>query len=209
MSVAPQVPSAVTPGQTLGWRLGETVHRSPLRRRARAVGIGDASGLLALAVARGCRHYSGLVPENPLGDPGTVAISDEELVALLLLNANAFEPVLIRAAAELLRRRPIDVQKLARAARRERCERALAYIAQAGQVHDRTGAAWWAALLAALGPQRAIAPGVLPHWSRFAALHGFNRKGKSLGARWIGAAARTIRRSSSPPLIGIWCARRG
>ena len=174
---------------SLGRRLGETVPRSPLRHRARALGLREGSDLLALAVQRGCRHYAGVIPGRAATDPGGGVLSDEELAVLLLHGANGFEPFLIRAAAELLRCRSMRVADLAGAAKRERCERVLAYIAEAGVRHDATGTAFWSSLLAALGPQRPVAPGVLPHWSRFAALQGVGRGGIPQGIRWIGAAA--------------------
>ena len=181
--------TAWPPPDSLGRRLGETVPRSPLRQRTRALGLREGSDLLALAVQRGCRHYAGVIAGRAVHDPGREVLSDEELAVLLLHGANAFEPFLIRAAAELLRCRPMKVADLAEAAKRERCARVLAYIAEAGVHHDATGTAFWSALLSALGPQRMIAPGVLPHWSRFAALQGVGRDGNSRGTRWIGAAA--------------------
>jgi len=45
---------------------------------------------------------------------------------MLLHGRNSFEPFLIRAAAELIRHRPIDVTRLANASKRERCQRVLA-----------------------------------------------------------------------------------
>lgn len=108
---------------------------------------------------------------------------------LLLHGANAFEPLLIRAAGELMRCRSMPADSLAKAATRERCERVLAYIARAGVQHDPQAAEFWTALLAALGPQRPVAPGLLPHWSRFVALEGVGRGGRQRNARWIGAAA--------------------
>lgn len=174
---------------TLGHRLAETVACSPLRHRALALGLRDAASLLALAVQRGCRHYAGVMPGDATAVREAATISDEELVVLLLHGANAFEPFLIRAAAELLRCRPMGARRLAPAARRERCGRVLAYIARAGREHDLAGREFWHELLAALGPQREVAPGVLPHWTRFVALQGVGRGGQSRGARWIGAAA--------------------
>ena len=173
--------------ETLAGRLGETTHRSVLRRRAAGLGLRDGWDLLALAVRRGCRHYSGVGLARDVADPGLTALPNEELVVLLLAGGNAFEPFLIRAAAELLRAVPIDLSRLAGRARRERCERVLAYLARAGVERDSEGTEFWRALLAQLSPQRTVPPGVLPHWSRFVALHGVGRDGRNLGSRWIGA----------------------
>lgn len=176
------------PGR-LAHRLGETAVYSPLWRRAQAMGLREPGQLLALAVQRGARHYAGVAPAAAPPPVSGINLTNEELIVLLLHGRNGFEPFLVRAAAELLRRCRLDPVRLARAARGERCERTLAYIAQAGARHDPEGAPWWESLQAALGPQREIPPGVLPHWSRFVALLGVGREMRPRGARWIGADA--------------------
>lgn len=108
---------------------------------------------------------------------------------LLLHGRNAFEPFLIRAAAELTRACVVDPARLVLAAKRECCQRVLAYIARAGADHDVSGSDRWRSILAALGPQRQVPSGLLPHWSRFVALQGIDRRGRDRGSRWIGAAA--------------------
>jgi len=51
---------------TVATKLGTTTHLSPLLRKARRLGLGPAE-LRALAVQRGCRHYSnGSEPKEPL-----------------------------------------------------------------------------------------------------------------------------------------------
>lgn len=189
MTVACESPTKAAPPatRTLAHHLGETATYSPLWHRARACGLHHSQILLALAAQRGARHYTGLA--SPAIAPSTDAFSDEELIVLLLHGQNIFEPFLIRAAAELLRHRPLDVSRLVCHAKRERGQRVLAYIAQAGADHDAAGSIWWNFLLAALGPQRPIPPGLLPHWSRFVALLGIDRRGRDRGGRWIGAAA--------------------
>jgi hypothetical protein len=175
--------------ETLGRRMGQTRHVSPLRRHAAEHGLRDAWDLLTLAVQRGCRHCAGVAPARGVTDPGERVLANEELAVLLLAGENRFEPFLIRAAAELLRVVPMDVRRLAWLARRERVTRVLAYIACAGAQHDPEGGAFWRELVAALGPVAPVAPGVLPHWSRFVALRGVARGGRALGNRWIGAAS--------------------
>jgi hypothetical protein len=174
--------------RTLAQQLGETAAHTPLWLRARRLGLLPRDQLLALAVQRGARHYAGLAAPA-VAQSASAAFSDEELVVLLLHGRNAFEPFLIRAAAELIRRLALDPARLAFAARRERCQRALAYLAEAGGRHDTPGAYPWGVLRAALGPQRPVPPGLMPHWSRFVALEGIDRQGRDRGRRWIGAAA--------------------
>jgi hypothetical protein len=182
----PPTPSS---GDLLARRLGETAALSPLWQRARLLGLGRPRDLLAVAVDRGARHYGGGAPAPEASLAASRVLTDDELIVLLLHGRNPFEPLLIRAAAELLRRRPLDPHLLAKAARRERCERVLAYIAAAGVEHDPSGSEFWRALQTALGRQRAIPSGILPHWSRFVALLGVDRQSRPRGNRWIGAPA--------------------
>lgn len=173
----------------LAQRIGDTFHCSPLRRRAKSLGLDDNGKLLAVAVARGCRHYANLVPDCRATDPGQQQLSHEELAVLLLLGEHVFEPFLVRCAAALLRVAPMNAIRLARLARRERCACVLAYIAQAGAAHDPAGTQFWRQLLAELGPQRPVEPGVLPHWTRFVALQGVARTGRAHESHWIGVPA--------------------
>ena len=191
MSVACGMPTKApaAASRTLAQHLGETETFSPLWHRVRTLGLNQSRNLLALAAQRGARHYAGLASPSIAQSTDSAAFSDEELIVLLLHGRIRFEPFLIRAAAELTRNCAVDPARLAHAAKRERCQRVLAYIAQAGSVHDAPGAAWWNSLLAALGPQRPVPPGLLPHWSRFVALQGIDREGRDRGGRWIGAAA--------------------
>ena len=74
--------------------LGETRPVSPLLRRARSLGAGTLPELLALAVARGCRHYSAATSEiASVRDPGREALSDEELAVLLLTDEHGSDPM--------------------------------------------------------------------------------------------------------------------
>lgn len=175
--------------RTLAQHLGEAVTYSPLWHRARVLGLHQNRNLLALAAQRGARHYAGLASPSIAQSTVSAAFSDEELIVLLLHGRNPFEPFLIRAAAELTRYCAVDHTRLVLAAKRERCQRVLAYIAQAGADHDAPGSDRWNSLLVALGPQRPVPPGLLPHWSRFVALQGIDRRGRDRGGRWIGAAA--------------------
>ncbi|MSU66169.1 MAG: hypothetical protein EXS38_08740 [Opitutus sp.] len=175
--------------RTLAQHLGETAPYSPLWHRARALGLRDCHHLLAFAAQRGARHYAGLGSPVATKPTGVEELSNEELIGLLLHGRNLFEPFLIRAAAALIRHHALDAARLVLASKRERCQRVLAYIAQAGADHDATGSPWWNSLLVALGPLRPVPAGLLPHWSRFVALQGIDRQGRNRGSRWIGAAA--------------------
>jgi len=162
--------------------LDETRHASPLRRRARRLGAGDPDALIRLAVKRGCIHYAGAGPS--LADVNESAITNEELVALLLLGENPFEPTAIRCAAQLASK--TDPIRLGRIASRERAARVLDYIASEGERHDSDGADFWRTLRRSLGPQKPVRSGVLPHWSRFVSDPGTIR-GKRMPAVWLKA----------------------
>ncbi len=166
---------------TLAQELGEISHCSVLLWRARGVGLRSTSDFIRLAVARGCRHYAPAFPPFE-SDPGFAAISNEELVSLLLLGSNEFEPIAIRSAAQLAGR--CDVEQLARVARRERVSRPLAYIAKAGSDHDLAQKNFWSKLLNCLGEQSPVADGILPHWSRFVSQTGVTKSGGG-SVQWL------------------------
>ena len=166
---------------TLAQELGEMSHSSVLLRCAHRVGLENVVDFIRLAVARGCRHYAPSFP--PLEhDPGFVAISNEELVALLLLGTNEFEPKAIRCAAQLAGR--CNVEDLAGVAKRERVGRVLAYIAEAGSAHDPAHKEYWERLRGLLGKQAPVTDGLLPHWSRFVSQTGVTRKGGG-SVQWL------------------------
>lgn len=166
---------------TLAQRLGENSHCSILLRKARGLGINSYEDFVRLAVARGCSHYAGIYPEIE-NDPGLEIISNEELVALLLLGSNEFEAMAIRCAAQLAG--GCDAKRLAHVARRERVSRPLAYIARAGSAHDSLRKDYWDQLLTLLGEQPPVADGLLPHWSRFVSQTGVTRNGGG-NVQWL------------------------
>ena len=133
---------------TLARQIGETAHCSLLQRKARRHGLADLTSIMRLAVARGARHYASVYPPAER-DPGVEAISHEELVALLLLGAQPFEPFALRCAAQIISL--CDLHRLSLIARRERISRPLAHIAHAGAAHDSEQTARWQELLRLLG----------------------------------------------------------
>jgi hypothetical protein len=157
---------------SLAARLGESRHASVLLRRLRRLGLRDLRDLVAIAVQRGCTHYRSAAVGSDANDPGREELPDEELIVALLAGEHPFDPIAVRCAAQLAGGEGVDAGRLATLARRDRCERALAHIARAGAEHDQAGSEFWAALLSALRPHAPVPPGVLPHWTRFAALTG-------------------------------------
>lgn len=161
---------------TLARQVGETAHYSLLLRKARGLGLDELPALMCLAVARGARHYASVHPPAD-SDPGVAALSHEELVVLLVLGSHPFDPFAVRCAAQLLSR--CDFHRLGRLARQERVERVLGHIARAGITHDEAHADRWRELLESLGHPAPVAPGRLPHWSRFVSQSGVTRQGGS------------------------------
>ncbi len=159
---------------TLAQQIGETAHCSLLQRKARRHGLTDLSSIMRLAVARGARHYASVHPPAET-DPGMDAINNEELVALLLLGSQPFEPFAVRCAAQIITL--CDLSRLSLVACRERVGRPLAHIARAGTAHDTGQAARWHELLRLLGSPPPVSSGRLPHWSRFVSHSGITRHG--------------------------------
>lgn len=167
---------------TLAETLGTTAPVSSLLRRARRFGLRDVRDMIALAASRGCHHYrpAGISPP----DVSSEEITDEELVVLLILGENAYEPMAVRCAAQLSRAPGIDPKRLARLSLQQKTERVLAHVARAGAAHDPEGKAFWTELLEHLptcGPREEPD---LPHWSRFVSDSGYQR-GRPAPVRWL------------------------
>lgn len=164
---------------TLAETLRTTTPVSSLRRKARRLGLPDLQDIIALAIERGCKHYtiskgytSRRIPRSLLGD--------DELTILLLLGENHFEPTAIRCAAQLARSPEIRPEQLVRLAVMEKCERVLSHIARAGATYDSEGSAFWETILRLLPEQPAREEPDLPHWSRFVSMPGIQRHGQVL-----------------------------
>jgi hypothetical protein len=166
---------------TLAQELHETSHVSALLHSARRAGFDSAEDFIRLAVTRGCFHYSPGYPPVKT-DPGLAVISNEELVSLLLLGSNEYEPFAIRCAAQLIS--SCDAELLAFVARRERVGRTLAHIAAVALVHDTCNKFSWKKLAECLGEQPPIPDGVMPHWSRFVSQTGITRGGEG-SVQWL------------------------
>lgn len=168
---------------TLFRRLGTTSHCSPLQRRLRASGLGDAESLMRLAVQRGCGYYRDAVQGEVL-DPGKDQISNEELSIGLLHGGQEWSPALIRMGAAMLGARGNDPKRLARLARLERSEVVVREIARVGNITEPDNSLW-SFLLRELPVRGSIPAGVLPHPTRFVAMTAITREGLGVQSRWI------------------------
>jgi hypothetical protein len=168
---------------TLAQQLSITTPVSVLRRKARGMGIDGIGQMISLAVARGCRHYSPAAHKLEF-PPSRTDLTDEELVILLLIGENSYEPTAIRCAAQLARSPVVDPVRLAELAVREKTERTLAHISRAGIAHDDTGKDFWTTILDHLPHIEKRSEPELPHWTRFVSMPGRQRGGVA-PATWL------------------------
>ena len=168
---------------TLFCRLGTTNHVSPLRRRLKAAGLGDATSLMRLAVQRGCRFYQDIATGDVV-DPGNERISNEELAIGLLHGSLEWSPDALRMGAAVLGARGNDPEKLLRLARMERAELVVRELAKVGRSVEPTNRLW-TRLLEGLPDRGRVPAGVLPHPTRFMAMTGLTREGRGIRSQWI------------------------
>jgi hypothetical protein len=175
------------PETTLARKLGLAPHLSLLRNKAARLGVEDPEDWIALAVQRGCHHYTNHRRAKPIP---TEAFSNEELSALLLSGANFYRPFLIRVAAQLLSDPAIGAKELVRLCQMENALSALAWIAQAGG-NTEPGNTFWTELRTEIRKQSrrelVLPTSVFPHPSRFRVETGFQRfsKNKTIQKQWL------------------------
>ena len=78
---------------TLNQSLHRTSHYSLLMRKSAKLGFYEVKELIQLAAQRGCSHYSNVLDNGEVKDPGQDQLSDNELVILLLHGNNQYEPI--------------------------------------------------------------------------------------------------------------------
>jgi hypothetical protein len=172
---------------TLARKLRLAPHLSLLRRKAKRLGLLEPYDWVALAVERGCAHYTN---GRKAVSISRVDFSDEELAALLLSVANCYEPILIRVGAQVLSDPSINLSSLVKLCRQENALRPLAWIAKAGAETEPRNPFW-----EELGHQvqryaaesNVFPEAVLPHPSRFRVESGFQRfaTNKKIEKRWL------------------------
>jgi hypothetical protein len=171
---------------TLAQKLGHVTHVSPLLRKVRQLSgcteqqVGD--WLLKCAVGRGASHYQRSF--DPLLPPDNPALTHEEIGVALCLYHLPFDPMLIRAAAQLLSAHVTDAKTLAHLAVMERCEPVLLHIAEAAErvAPDQEP---WTSLRTRLSSRRRLRKDALPHWSGFVLQTGFTPAGRGNHIEWL------------------------
>lgn len=171
---------------TLAQKLGDVTHVSPLLRTVMQLSgcpedqVGE--WLLKCAVERGASHYEKEFAADLPAD--NAALSNEELGVALCLFHHPFNPMLIRAAAQLLSAADIDAENLAWLAELERCEPVLLHIAEAA---ERTAPAQqpWGLLRHRLSRRHRVRTDALPHWSRFVLQTGYTPAGRGQHVEWL------------------------
>ena len=176
----------LSPTLTLARKVGDVLHESALLRKVLALSgepverAGD--WLLKCAVERGASHYEKDFRSDLPAD--TPALSNEELGAALCLGHLPWNPIFIRAAAQVLSASDIDARKLARLAEMERIEPILLYIADsAARVVPSQEP--WATLSQLLSRRHKIKLDSLPHWSRFVSQTGVTAFGGPGRIDWL------------------------
>jgi len=158
----------------LARKLGLAPHISFLRKKAERLRLPDPDDWIALAAHRGCLHYTNYHEITPVSE---TVFSNEELSALLLSSGNIHEPILIRAAAQLLSDPKTDLPRLVRFCEMEHALLTLAWIAKAGAQTEPENPLWQTLLAEIPEKERNRQPpvAVFPHPSRFRVETGFQR----------------------------------
>lgn len=183
---------AAQPPPTLARRLGTTPHLSPLLLKAKRLGIGSPGDLERLAIRRGLRYYDsygdssaslarGSESENV---PGRDLFTNEELAVALLSPAAPYSMQRLRMSAAMMAADGNNPETIARLARWERSESIVRHLASCGRQAEPENP-FWNELLAKLPESTAHPVDRLPHFSRFVAMTGLTRSGKSTRMKWI------------------------
>jgi hypothetical protein len=174
------------PKPTLARMMGEVTHVSPLLRK-----VCELSGcseervgewLLKCAVERGASHYRRTF--DPTLPPDSPQLTSEEVGVALCLYHHPFNPMLIRAAAQLLSAADTDAESLVFLGAQERCEPVLLHIAKAAEALASTQNPW-PFVLKNLSTRRGAQTDSLPHWSRFVSQTGCTPSGRGMHVEWL------------------------
>jgi hypothetical protein len=171
---------------TLAQKLGDVTHVSPLLRKVIQLSgcpeeqVGE--WLLKCAVERGASHYQRAF--DPSLPPDRPELTSEELGVALCLYHHPFNPMFIRAAAQLLSAPGIKIEALAHLAVMERCEPVLLHIANAA-LKVVPNEEPWASLRTRLPKRRRVRTDALPHWSRFVLQTGYTPAGRGQHIQWL------------------------
>lgn len=164
------------PRQSFAHVQGTVEHESALLRKIRLVtGLNNPScWLLKVAVERGASHYP--APEDPELPPDSSELSDEEIGVGLCLGNLPYDPMLIRAAGQLLSSKRVNARRLAHLARQERVEPVLRAIADLCERFE-PALEPWREFRCVLNPRSRMSPDCIPHWTRLVSHTGITHEG--------------------------------
>ena len=176
---------------SLAHRLGTSAHLSPLVQKAKRLGARKPEDLEHIALARGLRYFGKidpttgeLPPETPMLALDPKHFSNEELAITLMSPSLPYSLTRLRMAGAMLGALGISAHQILRLARLERCETIVRHIAEcASQVEPHHPL--WGLLLEHLPHSPPPAPDILPHPTRFVAMSGLDRTGRSNRMQWI------------------------
>src|SRR5260370_9265446 len=170
---------------TLAQKLGDVTHVSPLLRKAMELSGCDAERvgewLVKCAVERGASHYRGSFDDRL--PPDHRELSDEEVGIGLCLAHHPFNPMFIRAAAQMLSAPGTDARALTRLAAMERCEPILLHIADAAERVGPPGQPW-AFVRGHRSRHHHARTADTPQWSRFVFQTGYTPAGRGQHVEW-------------------------
>jgi hypothetical protein len=172
---------------TLANRLGTGSHLSPLMQKARRLGVFSPDDLEEIAITRGLRYFGqtsdhGNKSTSKAIDPKN--FTNGELAIALMSPSLPYSLTRLRMAGAMLGAEGVSPPEILRLARLERCESIVRHIAECAfkvEPHHPL----WSALLEHLPDFAPPPPDILPHPSRFVAMSGIDRTGRTYRMQWI------------------------
>lgn len=172
---------------TLAKRLGTSSHLSPLMQKARRLGALSPNHLEEIAIARGLRYFG---QPSDLGDQSAsksinpTNFTNGELAIALMSPTLPYSLTRLRMAGAMLAAESVTASEILRLARLERCESIVRHIAECAYKVEPLHPLW-ASLLENLPNISPAPPDILPHPTRFVAMSGIDRTGRSNRIQWI------------------------
>jgi len=172
---------------TLANRMGTSTHISPLMHKAKRLGVASPDDLEEIAIARGLRYFgqaSGFGNGNTMDALNPENFTNGELAIALMSPSLPYSLTRLRMAGAMLGAEDVSPPEILRLARLERCETIVRHIAECAFKVEPLQPLW-TTLLEHLPHLPPPPPDILPHPSRFVAMSGFDRTGRTNRMQWI------------------------